>query len=154
MKDRRKKGSALLALTPLFMTAHSTAVDASPSPDERALLKLERDWVAAESRHDAATLRRILDDRFIATFGDAKPIDKEAFIDEETQGAPDPTVSQVLSDRRIIVADRTAVIVDTDTLSRIKDGKPSTMTWRFTVTYIKRGSRWFALAEHGGPTKP
>jgi hypothetical protein len=140
----------LSASVAFFVACGASAQDNAATPDERALVRLESDWVAAEDRRDAATLRSILDDQFIATFGTAEPLDKEAFIREETQSPPDPTVSQVLSDRKIIVVDRTAVIVETDTLRR--DGKPS-LVWRFTVTYIKRADRWLALAEQGGPTK-
>jgi hypothetical protein len=43
-------------------------------------LKLESEWVTAELRHDEATLRHILDDKFFASFGSSKPYDKEAFI--------------------------------------------------------------------------
>lgn len=154
MKLRRRKAVSLVALTPFILAARARAADPAASPDGRALLKLEQEWVAAEGRHDAAAMQRILDDRFIATFGGEMPVGKEAFIAEETRGAPDPTASQTLSDRKIILADRTAIVVETDTLSRIKDGNPSSMTWRFTVTYIKRGNRWFALAEQGGPAKP
>ena len=147
-------GAALATFTAFFVAHGASAQDAGPTPDERALIKLEHDWVDAETRHDAAALRSILDDRFIATFGGGKPVDKEAFIKAETEGAPDPTVSQELSDQKAIVVGRTGVVVETDTLRRTKDGKPSVLTWRFTVTYVKRGDHWLALAEQGGPTNP
>jgi len=44
------------------------------------VLKLEREWTAAEIKRDAATLRHILDDRFVVTFGAGEAIDKEGFI--------------------------------------------------------------------------
>jgi ketosteroid isomerase-like protein len=150
----RALGAVLASLTAFSAARAASAQDTGAAPDERALIKLERDWVDAETRHDAAALRSILDDRFIATFGGGKPLDKEAFIKGETEGAPDPTVSQELSDQKVIVVGGTGVIVETDTLRRMKDGKPVMLTWRFTVTYVKRGDRWLALAEQGGPTNP
>jgi ketosteroid isomerase-like protein len=144
---------AVVTSTLLSAISGASAEDAISTADVRALLKLESDWVAAESRRDAVTLRAILDDRFIATFGGAEPLNKEAFINEETNSPPDPTVSQELSDRRVIVVGDTAVIVETDTLRGMKDGRPHA-PWRFTVTYIKHGNRWRALAEQGGPIKP
>jgi hypothetical protein len=123
LKAKIRTPVAVFALTLVSVASGASAEDATPTADVRALLKLESDWVAAEGRHDAATLRAILDDRFIATFGGGKPLDKEAFIKEETDGSPDPTVSQDLSDR-------------------------------FTVTYIKRGGRWLALAEQGARANP
>src|SRR5262252_4144751 len=68
------------------MAASSVATEATssqtapPTDARQQLLDLEKDWAAAENKHDAAALRRILDERFVATFGAAKTYDKEAFI--------------------------------------------------------------------------
>lgn len=91
---------------------------------------------------------------FIATFGAGKPLNKDAFIKEIINGAIDPTVTEELSDETIIVVGDTAVIVETDTLRKTKDGRPSATAYRFTVTYIRRGDHWVALAEHGAAMKP
>jgi len=49
-----------------------------PSADaKQQVLDLGKEWVAAEVKHDAAALRRILDDKFVASFGVKKPYDKE-----------------------------------------------------------------------------
>ena len=121
--------------------------------DEQALLKLERDWVDAEIRHDARVLQAILHERFISTFGDGKPLGKQAFIEAVTGGPVDPTATQDLSDRTVIVVGETAVIVETDTVRKMKDSGPSVSAWRFTVTYVKTDGRWVALAEHGVPLR-
>lgn len=42
------------------------------------VLDLEKKWVEAEIKHDETTLVRILDDKFVVSFGAAKPYDKEA----------------------------------------------------------------------------
>ena len=39
-----------------------------PADAKQRVLNLEREWVDAEIKHDAATLPRILDDKFVATF--------------------------------------------------------------------------------------
>jgi ketosteroid isomerase-like protein len=146
--------AAAFAVTMLFAAGNTRAGDKSTTADEQALLKLEHEWVEAEARHDAVALHAILDDRFVSTFGAGKPSDKSAFIKEVTAGAIDPTESQELSDHTIIVAGHTAVVVETDTLRSTTNGQPSTNVYRFTVTYIKRGGHWFALAEHGVAAKP
>ena len=138
----------------LFAAGIAHAGDKSTTTDEQALRKLEHDWVDAETRHDAVALQSILDDKFVATFGAAKPLDKDAFIKDVTAGPVDPTVNQELSDQTIVVAGDTAVIVETDTLRKVRDGKPSAVVYRFTVTYIRRGKHWLALAEHGVEAKP
>jgi ketosteroid isomerase-like protein len=143
-----------LAVAAQFMAGNGRAEDKPVTTDEKALLKLEREWVDAEIHHDAVALKAILDDGFIATFGAGKPLNKDAFIKEITDGAVDPTVTQELSDETIIVVGDTAVIVETDTLRKTKDGRPSATAYRFTVTYIRRGDHWVALAEHGAAMKP
>ena len=147
-------GAVLAAFATVSMARGASPPAPAAGPDQRALIKLEQDWVDAENRHDAAALRSILDDRFVATFGTHDPLDKEAFIRAETEGAPDPAVRQEFSDRKVIVAGRTAVIIEKLTQSRTRDGKPVALSWRFTATYIKRGDHWRALAEQGGPTSP
>ena len=119
-----------------------------PSDAKQQVLKLEDDWVTAEIKHDEATLRRILDDKFLASFGPNKPDDKETFIKDVLSGAVDPTESQTLTDRHVIVDHDTAVVVGTDTLRGTKSGAAYELVARYTVTYIHRDGRWVALAEH------
>jgi ketosteroid isomerase-like protein len=138
--------AAALTVAALFAAVNTYAGDKAATADEQALRKLERQWVDAETRHDAVALQSILDDKFVSTFGAGKPLDKNAFI---TTGPVDPTVSQELSEQTFVIAGDTAVVVETDTERKLRDGKPSTAVYRFTVTYIRRGDHWLALAEHG-----
>ena len=153
MRTRRSTIAAACAVAALFGAGHTRADDKAAVADEKALLKLEREWVDAEARHDVVALQSILDDRFVATFGAGKLLDKTAFIKEVTAGAIDPTESQTLSERTIVLAGDTAVVVETDTIRRIKNGQPDESVYRFTVTYIKREGHWVALAEHGVAAK-
>jgi hypothetical protein len=121
---------------------------ASVSDDEQQLVKLERDWITAEINRDPATLRRILDDRFMATFAAGKSVDKEGFIKVVLGDGADNTLAQVLTERSVRVAEDTAVIFETDTVRGIDHGKPYTLVLRISTTYIKRHSHWLALAEH------
>jgi steroid delta-isomerase-like uncharacterized protein len=141
---------------PKISAANSTLSDDDRSAAKQQVLNLEREWVDAEIKHDAATLRRILDDKFVASFGAEKPYDKEAFIKGIVRGDVDPTESQTLTDRTVIVDGDTAVVVGTDTLRGTRNGAPYTEVGRYTVTYIHRNGQWVALAEHlveAPPTK-
>jgi ketosteroid isomerase-like protein len=132
----------------LSVATEPTSSQTAPPTDARQqLLELEKEWAAAEDKHDAAVLRRILDDRFVATFGAAKTYDKEAFI-KLFAGDVDPTVSQTLSYEAVIIDGDTAVLVGTDTARGTKDGTAYTAVYRYTVTYIRRHGQWLALAEH------
>src|SRR6516162_1884873 len=81
------------------------------APDaERQVLDVEQAWVAAEAKRDAVTLRRILDDKFVATFDAKKPYDKEAFIKQEVSEPVDPTESQTLTGETVIIDGDTAIV--------------------------------------------
>jgi hypothetical protein len=115
---------------------------------KQQVLKLESEWVTAEVKHDEVTLRRILDDKFLASYGASKPYDKEAFIKLVLTGDVDPTESQTLTDQNVIVDHDTAVVVGIDTVRGTENGTAHETVYRYTVTYIYRDGRWLALAEH------
>jgi len=119
-----------------------------PTDAKEQVLDLGKEWVAAELKHDASTLRRILDDKFVASFGAEKPYDKEAFIKQIVSGDVDPTESQTLTDETVIIDRDTAVVVGTDTVRGTEKGEAYTAVYRYTVTYIRRHGQWVALAEH------
>lgn len=130
----------------------TSAANATLSDDDlsakQQVLDLGKEWAAAEDKRDTRTLRRILDDKFVASFGANKPYDKEAFIKQIVSGDVDPTESQTLTDETVIVDGDTAVVVGTDTLRGTKSGAARTEVARYTVTYIRRNGQWVALAEH------
>jgi ketosteroid isomerase-like protein len=115
---------------------------------ERQVRTLEQEWVTAEIDRDAAALRRILDNRFVATFGAGKPMNKEAFIKAITGDPTDVMQSQDVTDESHVIDRDTAVTLGTDTIRGTADGKAYTAVYKFTTVYIKRGGRWLALAEH------
>jgi hypothetical protein len=128
-------------------TEPTSSQRAPPSDARQQLLNLEKEWAAAEDKHDATVLGRILDDRFVATFGAAKTYDKEAFIKLFT-GDVDATASQSLTYQAVIIDSDTAAVVGTDTAHGTRDGAPYTAVYRYTVTYIRRHGQWRAIAEH------
>src|ERR1700674_717278 len=137
---------ALASLPPLAGEPNASGTPATDS--QRQVLKLEREWATAEIKRDATTLRRILDDHFVATFGAGKPIDKEGFIKAVVGDDTDVMLSQDLTDETVLVDRDTVVSLGTDTVRGTAEGKAYTAVYRFTAVYIKRGGRWLALAEH------
>ena len=128
--------------------AEPTGSQAASATDARQqLLDLEKEWAAAESKRDATVLRRILDDRFVATLG-VKTYEKEAFI-ALFAGDVDPTASQTFSYEAVIIDGDTAVLVATETAQGTKEGAAYTAVYKYTATYIRhRDGHWAALAEH------
>jgi len=131
------------------LAAWSLGVAATPASDaEQQLRKLELDWTAAEINRDATALGRILDERFVATFGSGKPFGKAEFIRSVVGTDADRIVSQDLSDQTFVLAGDTAVVTETDTVHALRADQPYSEVLRITTTYGKRDGRWVALAEH------
>jgi ketosteroid isomerase-like protein len=127
---------------------------AKGSDAKHAVLALEDQWVQAEIHRDEAVLQRILDSRFVVTFGSGKTVDKATFI-EGIVADKGTILSQELTDRIVLVEDNTVVVVETDTArGKNADGEPWTAVLRITTTYVKRDGRWVALAEQMVSVKP
>jgi len=152
--NRERMATILCLMLACCMATSSVATEPKnsktlpPADAKQQVLDLGKEWVAAEIKHDAARLRRILDDKFVASFGAQKPLDKEAFIKEILAGDLDPTESQTLTDETVVIDHDTAVVVGTDTLHGTHKGTAYTLVARYTVTYIRRHGHWLALAEH------
>ena len=150
----RELGPIILVLTLACCMAGSFAASEPknsatlPADAKQQVLDLSKEWVAAEIKHDANTLRRILDDKFVASFGVKEPYDKETFIKHVVAGDVDPTESQTLTGETVVIDQDAAVEVGTDTVHGTDKGVAYTAVYRYTVTYIRRRGRWLALAEH------
>jgi hypothetical protein len=126
--------------------AATTAVDA-----EQQLRKLEHEWTAAEINRDANGLKRILDDRFVATYGSGKRVGKEEFISDVVGTDADRILAEELSAETYLIAGDTAVVTETDTIRALHSARPYTQVLRISTTYIRHEGRWVALAEHFSP---
>jgi hypothetical protein len=87
-----------------------------PADAKQRVQDLGKEWAADEVKHDATTLRHILEDKFVAIFDAKKPYDKEAFIKVILAGEADPTKSQTVTDETVVIDHDTAVVVGTDTV--------------------------------------
>lgn len=147
-----KRHILILALAGAFAAltgaAGAAGSQSASEADKQQVMNVLRDWVKAENEHDAAALRRILDDQFITTSGAGQPGNKEKFIKSLTAGKADPRQSQSLTDESVVVDGDTAVVVGTDTFHMTDGAKPDGLALRYTITFIRRGGQWTALAEH------
>lgn len=134
---------ALLVLVLLLARANGAPPDASVVT---ALTALEDRWTKAEQAHDAATLRAILDERFLM-IGTSRVRSREEFIAGVTSGPVDPTLTQTLTDQVFLIDGITAVLTEIDTVRSTENGQPSETRYRVTTTYSLRDGRWRALAE-------
>lgn len=114
--------------------------------EEQRVAAVEDEWLAAEVRHDEATLRRVIDDRYAMNLSDGTTLGKEGYIAGILEGVMS---SAWVSERTVLVDGDTAVtfgtvnVVDPD---RHADEPPRSS--RYTLVYVKRDGQWRALAFH------
>lgn len=145
--------SALLVLATLQIAA---CAESGPDPSEELLeteeqrvLAAEDEYVAAEIAGDEATLRRLVDERFVLNGGDGTTSDKEALIRGVL--AMDMT-GQTLTDRSVLVDGALAVIFGTAELQlRDPGGQERVSKFRYTSVYVKRRDQWRMLALQMAP---
>jgi ketosteroid isomerase-like protein len=119
----------------------SAPVAYSQSNTEQAILKLTRDWLAAEERHDRATLLRIIADDFQGTGPMGNTVFKEDVIPMEGSQAGGLAV-QVEELKARMFGD-TSVVTGRGVQ---KAGEKRQL--RFTVVFAKRGDSWQMVAGH------
>jgi ketosteroid isomerase-like protein len=150
-------GLLLLSLSaaPLAQTGPSArarggrtpAPAASARSEEQALVQLERDWDAAFQRKDTRFLAGMLADEFIVTYGDGTRGDKakEISLAENFNQQVD---SRTLDDFTVKVFGDTAVVWFSQRLTGPRQGKPVTVTYRYTDVFVRRAGRWQAVSSH------
>lgn len=119
------------ALQPVAPTAH-------PSSDEDQIRLFALRWGAAEVARDRKTLEHILDDSFLATFGDGHTFEKADFIDLIMKMNLPP---MRLAHDFIRIHGNTAIIVT-------RFGFGDTLGTKCTWVAIRRNGEWRAIAEH------
>lgn len=138
-----------LFLVTALLTAVVTSVFTQTDPKtsdqnagiEQSVLQLTRDWLAAEERHDRATLQRIIADDFqgITPMGDT--IFKEDVVPVEGTQAGGLSIST--SELKARVFGDTAVVTAHGVQ---KFGEKREL--RFTIVFAKRAGRWQMVAGH------
>lgn len=137
--------ASIMVSCALFSARAHADMPSSPAlTDEQQVIATETEWVQAEVHRDAAVLQRVLDDRFMVNLSTGKLNDKTAVIADVLSWN---MTSQTITDRTIVVDGDTAIVYGTANFRFAVEGKDDEV-WagRYTTTYIKRDSRWRALA--------
>ena len=113
---------------------------------EQSVLQVTRDWLAAEERHDRATLQRIIADDFEGTAPRGNTVFKDDVMPRE--GSPGG-VAITPSEMKARIFGDTAVVT---ARGMQKAGEKRDV--RFTVIFVKRGNEWKMVAGHlsAGPS--
>ena len=140
----------VLALVGLLATCILTppggsaqVMTATPQSEEQRVLAVEDEYVAAEVGRDEATLRRIVDDRFVFNRANGTTTGKEELIQAVLAMR---MVGQAISERSVLIEGDTALVFGTAELRLAVTGKDDAIsTLRYTATYVKRDQQWRLL---------
>lgn len=112
--------------------------------EEQIVLAVEDEYVIAEVTRDEATLRRLIDERFVFNSSKGTTKGKEELIQSVLNMA---MVGQTLRERSVVIEDDIALIFGTTDLRFEVPGKElSVSSLRYTSTYVKRQGQWRMLA--------
>jgi len=112
--------------------------------EEQAVIAVEDAWVGAEVAHDEATLRRVIDDRFLFNGNNGQVSGKDPMI-ESVLGSG--MTGQTITERTVLVDGNTAVIFGTAEFHYASsDAEDTPSRARYTTVYVKRDGDWRAIA--------
>jgi ketosteroid isomerase-like protein len=133
-------GLLTAVVSPVFAQTAPRAADQNANI-EQSVLQLTRDWLAAEERHDRATLQRIIADDFQGTAPMGNAVFKEDVLPME--GAQSGGLSINTSELKARVFGDTAVVTARGVQ---KSGEKREL--RFTIVFAKRDDHWQMVAGH------
>jgi ketosteroid isomerase-like protein len=138
----------LLTLFVLAGAALSAAIGQTRNPKvEQELLKLQREWLDAYQKHDAAALERIEADDFTLTEADGKVTTKaEDVASIRNAKPPQPDDSFDVEDVRVRLYGDTAILMGRVILKYRNKGQMVAERYRYTDTYLKQRGRWRVVA--------
>ncbi len=116
------------------------AQTAPNSKPEDQVTQLERDWLAADAKGDAASLGRIIADDFVGSSFSGELLSKQDIIPQE--GAPGGFAGATSSDTNVRIFGDTAVL-----MGSINTANPNKQI-RVTLVCQKRGQGWQMIAAH------
>ncbi|MBA3442416.1 MAG: DUF4440 domain-containing protein [Pyrinomonadaceae bacterium] len=147
----------LLAVTvPSYAEGRTTIKQsAQQSEVEQELLKLEREWLDAYVRRDAAAMDRIVADDFTITYPNGAVITKaQTMADLKQPGPADPSLTFTTEDTKVRLYADTAVLTGRVIERRRRDNREVTTPSRYTDTYVRRKGRWQVVASQLGRLPP
>lgn len=136
--------AATAIVTSLAGCAHHRTDATDIHAEEQRVLATEDEYVKAEVSRDEATLRRLIDDRFIFNSSRGTTSGKEELIQLVLKMN---LVGQSVRERSVLVEGDIAFVFGTADLRFGSPGKAdSVSSLRYTSTYVKRRGQWRMLA--------
>lgn len=146
--NKRLVSAAAVFAAVLLAVGHAAARQDSLSKAEQEVRRLEREWLDAYERNDAAAMDRIVAEDFTITFPNGSMQTKAqlmAMIRAPRKGAPPKFHTESVASR----AYGDTVILTGRVVGEFQqDGKTVRDVSRYTDTYAKVGGRWQVVASH------
>ena len=111
---------------------------------EQQLKQMEDDWQKATRTKDAAALKRIIAEDWVATDEMGKILNREQYLSQTTSN-PDVIQSNENFDMQVRVYGSTAVVTGGLTERGTRNGTAYLDTYRWTDVFVKRGGHWQAV---------
>ena len=135
----------------LFVVTCGVAVPAAQrrpvQSDQQVLVELETRWNAAFYRRDAAFIKTILADEFVATYDDGSRGDKAkelalaaAFAEQVESAVPGEFTVKEYGD--------TAVVWFTLRIAGVRQGERAETVLRYTDVWVVRDGGWLCVSTH------
>lgn len=134
---------ALIACLPVFAQSKSGGGDA-----EQAVMRIEKEMLAAVLKGDASANQRYLADTFVFTGPDGEREDKGQMVNDLKSGDL-KLQSASLDDAKIQVYGDTAIVTYSSTDKGTYKGKDISGNTRWTDVFVRRSGRWQLVATHG-----
>ena len=139
----------LLLIVPGLLFAQPAEPARSDPQTEKAVLNLEKEFLAAVLKSDASAVERTIADDFYFVRPDGSPQDKAAFIAPIKAGHLKMT-SSVASDIVVHFSSANMVILTYRSADRGSfNGAEFSGDYRWTDVAVKRDGRWQFLCAHG-----
>jgi ketosteroid isomerase-like protein len=135
-------GSAVLCLV---LTAALSGQSPGQAAAEAAVRKAESDRFTAMIKADVAALDKLLGNDLVYTHGDARRIDKAAFISDFKTGAFKYTTIEP-TEMTVKVYGDVAVVTGAAGMHIVNNGTPADIKIRYTNVHVRRNGAWQMVA--------
>ena len=124
----------------LLLIAPALFAQSDGSPDEAAVLSLQRQWLEASQKGNTQALRLIIDDSFVGSTPNNQIINKQSLV-PSSGNEPIFANTHFVSLNAKVIGD-TAVVFGT----MVTTGDPTAL--RCAMVYAKRAAAWKMIAAH------
>ena len=122
----------------LLLIATGAFAQSNGSPDEAAVLSVQRQWLEASQKGNGEALRQMIDDSFVGSTPDDQIIDKQSLF--PPKGNEPMFTNAKFASLNAKVIDNTAVVFG----NMVTTGEPIAL--RFVMVYAKRAGMWKMIA--------